>query len=78
MPYKQMENFLKSKFVNIRFHQLPRIHNKQADAMATITSMIDIPQNMERCEFLIEQLLILTFEVSQSEFMCELVGPNSP
>lgn len=46
--------------------------------MATITSIIDMPQNMERCEFLVEQILILAFELSQSEFVCELVGPNSP
>ena len=46
--------------------------------MATITSMIDMPHNIERCEFLVEQLLILAFEIPQLEFVCELVGPNSP
>ena len=78
MPYKQMEDFLKSKFVTISFCQLPRIHNRQADAMATIASMIDMPQNVERCEFLVEQLFIPAFELPQFEFVCELVGPNSP
>lgn len=78
MPYKQMEDFLKSKFVAISFCQISRIHNRQANAMATITSMINKPQNVECCEFLIKQLLILAFELSQFEFMCELVGPNSP
>ena len=73
-----MVDFLKSKFVTISFHQLPRIHNKQVDAMATITSMIDMPQNVERYKFLVEQLLIPTFELPQSKFVCELVGPNSP
>ena len=63
MPYKQMENFLKSKFVTISFCQLPRIHNKQDNAMATIACMIDMPQNIEHCEFLVEQLLILTFKI---------------
>lgn len=54
MPYKKMTNFLKYKIVTISFHQLPRIHNKKFDAMATITSMIDMPQNVEHCEFLFE------------------------
>lgn len=78
MAYKQMTDFLKDKFVTISFNQLPRIHNKQADAMATIASMIDMPQNLERCEFLVEKLLLPAFELSQLKFMCELVGPNSP
>ena len=54
MPYKQMAEFLKSKFVTISFSQLPGIHNKQVDAMATIASMIDMPHNIECCEFLVE------------------------
>ena len=78
MHYKKMVDFLKSKFITIYFHQIPRIHNKKADTMATITSMIDMPQNLEHSKFLVEQLLIPSFELSQSEFVCELVGPNSP
>ena len=31
MPYKQMVDFLKSKFVTISFCQLPRIDNRQVD-----------------------------------------------
>ena len=46
--------------------------------MATIASMIDMPQNIEHCEFLVEQLLILAFKLPQSKFVCEIVGPNSP
>lgn len=73
-----MADFLKSKFVNISFHQLPRIHKRQVDTMDTIASMIDMPQNVKCCEFLVEQLLIPSFEISQSKFVCEFVGPNSP
>ena len=46
--------------------------------MATIASMIDMPHNIECCEFLVEQLLIPAFKLPQSDFVCELVGPNSP
>ena len=46
--------------------------------MATIASMIDMPQNVERYEFLVGKILILAFKLPQSEFVCELVGPNSP
>ena len=73
-----MVDFIKSKFVIAPFHQLPRIHNKQVATMTTIASMIDMPQNIECCEFFIEQLLIPVFKLRQSEFVCELVGPNSP
>ena len=45
--------------------------------MATITSMIDMPQNVECREFLMEHLLIPTLKLPQSKFVCELVGPNS-
>ena len=46
--------------------------------MATIASMIYMPRNIEHCEFLVEKLLILTFKLPQSEFVCELVGTDSP
>ena len=46
--------------------------------MATIASMIDMPQNIECCEFLVEKLLIMAFELPHSKFVCELSGPNSP
>ena len=58
-----MADFLKSKFVNIFFHQLPRIYNSQVDVMTAIASMIDMPQNVEHCEFLVEKLLIPAFEL---------------
>ena len=73
-----MVEFLKPRFVTVSFSQLPMVHNRQADAMATIASMIDMPHNIKRCEFLVEQLLIPAFELPQSEFVCKLVGPNSP
>ena len=46
--------------------------------MAIITSMIDMPQNLEQYEFLVEQFFIPAFELPQSKFVYKLVGPNSP
>jgi len=44
--------------------------------MAMIRSLLDIPCNVSKHEFLIEQLLIPTFEVPKLEYACDLVGPN--
>jgi len=40
-----MADDFKEYFVKISFEQIPRIENKAADAMATITSLLDILDN---------------------------------
>lgn len=46
--------------------------------METIGSLLDIPRNIPKQEFLVEQLLIPTFGVPEFEFVCEIVGPDDP
>lgn len=46
--------------------------------MATIGSLLGIPENVSRYEFLVEQLLILAFDIPKPELVCDVVGPDSP
>ncbi|GLJ30929.1 hypothetical protein SUGI_0616100 [Cryptomeria japonica] len=78
IPYKHMVDFIKTKFTAIHFSQVPRMQNKSADAMATIASMLNMPHNMDKCEFLVKQLLVPSFDIPTADVMCVLVGPNSP
>eukprot|EP01018_Ginkgo_biloba_P022896 Gb_03699 [translate_table: standard] len=73
-----MVDSLKQYFVQIQFERVPRIHNKSADAMATIGSLLEMQQNTRQSQFLVEQLMIPTYDVPESEMVCEIVGPNSP
>jgi hypothetical protein len=62
----------------ISFEQIPKVQNKATDAMATISSLLDIPKNVSQFEFLVEQLLIPAYDIPESEMVCKLVGSNSP
>eukprot|EP01018_Ginkgo_biloba_P023038 Gb_17942 [translate_table: standard] len=42
IPYKRMVDSLKQYFVQIQFERVPRVHNKSADAMATIGSLLEM------------------------------------
>jgi hypothetical protein len=49
-----------------------------ADAMVTIGSLLDITNNILKHEFLVEQLLVPSFKVPKSKFVCEIVGLSDP
>lgn len=78
MPYKKMVDTLKTSFTTITFEQIPRDHNRAADTMATIASLLDLPQNSTRYEFLVEQLWIPAYDIPESEMICRLVSSESP
>lgn len=46
--------------------------------MATIGSLLEMPENGHKCELLVEHLLILAYDVPNIEMACKIVGPNSP
>lgn len=46
--------------------------------MATVGSLLQIQENIQKCEFLVKHLLIPTYDVLESNMVCVLVGPNSP
>lgn len=78
MSYKCMLDRFQSYFHMLTFEQIPRVQNKAADAMETIGSLLNIPSNVSQFEFLVEQLLVPTYDIPELEMVCELVGPNSP
>lgn len=76
-PYKKMVESLKDLFINITFEKIPHMNNRVAYVMETIRSLLDMLNNILKCEFLVEQLLIPTFKILESEFVCVIVGPRS-
>ena len=62
LPYRQIVENLKQHFIEIVFQQVPRANNKVADAMATIASMIAMPEYSPKCEFLVENLVTPSYE----------------
>eukprot|EP01018_Ginkgo_biloba_P012948 Gb_20485 [translate_table: standard] len=73
-----MVDSLKQYFIHIQFEQVPCISNKSVDAMATIGSLLEMQQDTQQCQFLVEKLMILAYDVPESEMVCDIVGPNSP
>ena len=64
LPYHRIIEDLKQSFTSIVFQQIPRINNKEIDAMATIASMIAMPEYSPKCEFLVENIFLPTYEQS--------------
>lgn len=46
--------------------------------MATIASLLDLPQNSTRYEFLVEQLRIPAYDIPETEMIFHLIGSESP
>ena len=76
LPYKCMVDDMKY-FSHITFQQVPRENNKVADAMATLASLLKIPENDLRHEFLVEKLLYPTHDTPESRMICSIVGHDS-
>ena len=78
LPYRRIVEDLRQHFTEIVFQQIPRANNKAVDAMATIASMIAMPEYSPKCEFLVENLFTPAYEQTDSELVCEIFGPESP
>lgn len=71
-----MVDDLKQHFTKLDFEQIPREQNRAVDAMATIASLIDLPPNETRYEFLVDNLLVPSYEFTPTEMIC-VVGLES-
>lgn len=49
-----MVDSFKQYFTGVTFEKIPRENNKATDAMEIIGSLLDIPQNILKYEFLVE------------------------
>jgi len=78
IPYKRMVDDFKEYFMIISFEQIPRIENKAADAMATIASFLEIPENESRYEFLVESIQQPAYDLPKTHSICLLVRSDSP
>ena len=54
------------------------MQNKAVDAMTTIGSLLEIPQEAMQYEFLVEKLFTPAYMNDDSNHVCILVSPQSP
>lgn len=66
LPYCSMVEDFKQHFTAIQFDQIPKANNKATDVMATIGSLLQMSTNSQKCEFLVEQLLVSAYDVIES------------
>lgn len=78
LPYKELVDKMKEHFLSLQIMQVPRLQNKEIDAMNTIRSLLEIPQDATQYEFLVEKLHTPSYENANFEMVCILVGPQSP
>ena len=77
LPYKRMVDDLKKYFAHITFQQVPRADNKAADAMATLASLLQMPENDLRHEFLVDTLHYPAYDTPKTRMICSIVGHDS-
>lgn len=77
MPYNKIVDYFKKYFTQIIFKQISRENNWAADAMATIASLIDMPQNETFYYFLVDNILVPSYEITPTEIIC-FIGLDSP
>lgn len=77
-PYKLLVEEIKQHFSNISFEKIPRVQNISADAMATARSLLDMLNNETQFEFVAEKLMVSSYEIPDSKYICVIVGPKSP
>jgi len=73
-----MVDEFKEHFGTISFEQIPRIENKAPDAMATIASLLEIPEYESWYEFLVETIQQPAYDLLETHSICLLVGFDSP
>ncbi|XP_057849976.1 uncharacterized protein LOC131060672 [Cryptomeria japonica] len=76
-PYKQLVEEFKQHFTNVAFEQIPRIQNRATNAMAMVGYLLNMPNNGTQFEFIVEQLMVPTYEIPSSEYVCMIVEPES-
>lgn len=72
---KRMIDDIKKYFQCIQFDYVSRLLNIAVDAMATIGSLLDVPHDVSKYEFLVDQLHTLTYEGLEIEMVCKIVVP---
>jgi hypothetical protein len=73
-----MVDIFKQYFIVVTFEQIPMENNRVVNVMETIGSLLDIPQNILKYEFLVEQLFILAFKILETKIVYVVVGLNFP
>ena len=74
IPYKYMVDDMKRYFSHITFQQIPLAGNKAVDAMATLASLLQMPENDLQHKLLVKMLLYPTYDSPKSRMICSIVG----
>ena len=77
LPYKHMVDDMKKYFSHITFQQIPRTDNKAADAMATLASLLQMPENDLWHEFLVDTLHYPAYDTPKTRMIYSIVGHDS-
>ena len=73
-----MVDTIKAYFFHVTFEQISREKNRAADAMATLASLLQLPDEHEWYEFLVEEVVQPTFTQLESHIIFLLDTPHSP
>ena len=74
LPYKCMVDDMKKYFSHITFQQIFWVDNKATDAMATLASLLKMPENDLRHDFLVETLLYPAYDTPKSKMIYSIIG----
>lgn len=77
IPYKKLIDALRNYFTFVTFQQIPRAEKKVVDAMATLASILQLQEHELRFEFLVEELCHPTYDSSDNQVICTIVGNDS-
>ena len=77
IPYKRMVDDLKKYFISITFEQIPRMENKVADAVATLSTLLQQLEHELCYEFLVEALSYPAYDSPETRMICTVVGYDS-
>ena len=77
VPYKKMVDSLRHYFTFVSFQQIPRVENKETNAMDTLASLLQWEQHESRFEFLVEELHHPIYDSKESHVICTHVGHES-
>ena len=72
-----MVDDMKQYFSHITFQQVPQADNKATDVMATLASLLQMPENDLRHEFLVDTLHYPTYDALETRMICSIVGQDS-
>ena len=77
IPYKKLIDSLRNYFTFVTFQQIPRVENKATDAMATLTSILQLEEHESCFKFLVEEVHHPTYDSLDDHVIYTMVDHDS-